>query len=153
MRVPEALELLGNFARRSELLALGCNEQLLDLSLYYRKILRVRVGQYASVGTPEAILKALRVGGRLACVSAIAYHAGEDANVEPIHVLVKYGASRLGGSGNEIVHWTRHEVAGTRLVVSVEAAARQVQICRALREHEGKADTALAKKPRATTPD
>lgn len=135
MRVPDALELLGNFASRSELIAMGCNEQLIDLSLYYGKILRVRVGQYASVGTPLAVRKALGVGGRLACVSAIAHHQGGDANTEPIHVLVKYGASRLGTHtpGQAVIHWTRREIGGSRLVVSAEAAARQSLTCGALR--------------------
>jgi hypothetical protein len=121
---------------------------MIDLSLYYRKILRVRQGQYASVGTPPAVLRALRVGGRLACVSALAYYeqgggsesgpgASDGAKGDPLHVLVKHGASRLGIHAREpvVVHWTRREVEGTRLIVSERVARAQAVGCRAARKY------------------
>jgi hypothetical protein len=131
VNIPKALESLGGFAHRHELVGMGCWPAMIDLSLYYRKILRVRQGQYASVGTPPAVLRALRIGGRLACVSALAYYerSGEG---DPLHVLVRHGASRLGIRAGEavVVHWTRREVEGTRLVVSERAARTQAAWCR-----------------------
>ena len=136
VNIPEALESLGGFAHRHELVGEGCWPAMIDLSLYYRKILRVRQGQYASVGTPPAVLRALRVGGRLACVSALAYYQlgrqpGAGAEGDPLHVLVRHGASRLGIHEPVVVHWTRREVEGTRLVVSERAARAQAAWCRA----------------------
>jgi hypothetical protein len=132
VNIPKALESLGGFAHRHELVGMGCWPAMIDLSLYYRKILRVRQGQYASVGTPPAVLRALRVGGRLACVSALAYYERGRAG-DPLHVLVRRGASRLGIRAGEavVVHWTRREVEGTRLVVSERAARAQAAWCRA----------------------
>jgi acyl-CoA thioesterase FadM len=136
VNIPRALESLGGFAHRHELVGMGCWPAMIDLSLYYRKILRVRQGQYASVGTPPAVLRALRVGGRLACVSALEYYErGGGADDGPLHVLVRHGASRLGIRTGDpvIVHWTRREVEGTRLVVSERAARAQAAWCRATR--------------------
>lgn len=134
MKAPEALERLGGVATRAELLALGCNEWLIDLSLYYGRIRRVRVGQYALLDTPAPILRALSIGGRLACKSALAFHTGGEVEM-PLHVLVPYGRSRLGPRSHDmIVHWTRRRVAGTRLVVSHETAERQAASCRARKD-------------------
>ena len=127
-----ALESVGGFASRSELVGLGCSREFIDLCVWYRRILPVRKGWYASRGTSTVILRALRVGGRLACVSALAWHEGRDVPVgEPVHVLVRHGASRLGTGA--IVHWSRRDVAGSRTVVSVEAARSQAASCRASR--------------------
>ena len=145
VNIPKALESLGGFAHRHELVGIGCWPAMIDLSLYYRKILRVRQGQYTAVGTPLAVLRALRVGGRLARVSARAYYeqgdgsatsgsgVGDHTGGDPLHVLVKHGASRLGIRVREpvVVHWTRREVEGTRLVVSERAARAQAASCRA----------------------
>ncbi len=130
MKAPEALQMLGGFATRNELLAMGCNEWLIDLSLYYGKIQRVRVGQYALLDTPAPIVRALAVGGRLACVSALAHFGGRPVE-DPLHILVPYGKSRLGsrGRGEVVVHWTRRALDGTRLVVSAEVAAQQARSC------------------------
>jgi hypothetical protein len=129
--VTEVLERLGGYAWRYELVAMGCDPMDIDMTLYYRKIIRVRVGQYASVGTAPVVLRALAVGGRLACVSALAFHQGCDAEVDPVHVLVKYGASRLGPRppGKVVVHWARRTVDGSRMVVSEAAARAQAARC------------------------
>ncbi|MGV8894939.1 MAG: hypothetical protein ACOH10_01595 [Rhodoglobus sp.] len=76
MKASEALERLGGYASRAELIAAGCWPEMVDMGLYYRQILRVRRGHYASIDTPMQVLKALRVGGTLACVSAVDYYEG-----------------------------------------------------------------------------
>ena len=124
---------LGGHASRWELIALGCDPDYIDLSLWYRHILPTRKGWYASRGTPKVVLRALRVGGRLACTSALAWRSGEDTSPEePVHVLVKYGASRLGRD-DAVVHWTRRDLPGSRLAVTEEVARRQAASCRARR--------------------
>ncbi|MCU1422782.1 MAG: hypothetical protein JWN36_2433 [Microbacteriaceae bacterium] len=164
VKVPEALELLGGFASRDELIGMRCWPETIDMALYYRKILRVRRGQYASLDTPPAILRALRVGGRLACVSALAFYAGREetraaaeetgaaaeetraaaegaaaaaagpdakSGRDDLHILVKQGASRLGVLADQsvVVHWTRRDVEGTRMVVSERVARAQAASC------------------------
>jgi hypothetical protein len=130
VNAPDALQMLGGFGTRNELLAVGCNEWLIDLGLYYGKILRVRVGQYALLDTPAPIIRALAVGGRLACVSAVAYLAGRPVE-GPLHIVVAYGKSRLGprAPGEVVVHWTRRALDGNRLTVSAEVAAQQARHC------------------------
>ena len=125
-----ALAHLGGFASRRELLALGCSPEHIDLSVWYRNILPTRKGWYAAKGTAPLILRALRVGGRLACVSALAWYDGREvAREEPVHVVVPYGASRLSREG-AVVHWSRRPLAGTRLVVDEDVARWQAASCR-----------------------
>lgn len=64
----------------------------------------------------------------LACVSALAWYDGEPVE-EPIHVLVRRGASRLGPGA--VVHWTRRELGGSRLMVDEKVASMQAATCRA----------------------
>lgn len=101
------------------------------MALYYRKILRVRRGHYASTTTPQPLLRALRVGGRLACISAVDFYEGRYHPEQPVHVLVAYGASRLGHdpSGPAVIHWTRRPVEGTRTIVSERVALSQATRC------------------------
>jgi hypothetical protein len=128
VRPADVVDRLGGVASRDELLAAQLDPADIDMSLYYGKILRVRRGWYASVNAPAAALRALRVGGRLACVSALAWYDGELVE-EPIHVLVRRGASRLGPGA--VVHWTRRELGGSRLMVDEQVASVQAATCRA----------------------
>ncbi len=122
---------LGGHASRGELLALGCDPTFIKLSLWYRTIVPTRRGWYASRDTPLAVLHALRAGGRLACVSALAWHEGREV-LGLVHVLVPYGVSRPRREGATL-HWSRREQPGTRLVVDEEVARRQAATCRASR--------------------
>lgn len=81
MRGSEALEQPGGYATRGELIAAGRCPEMVDMALWYRKILRVWRGHYASLDTPKLLLRALRVGGRLACVSAIDFHEGRRPSI------------------------------------------------------------------------
>lgn len=137
MRVPDALEKLGGFASRDELMRMRIYPYGIRLSVEYGKILRVRKGWYASLGTPAPVLRALRIGGRLACVSALAHHESPDGSwddgTSELHVLVDRGASRLRVRANErvVIHWTRRHLDGTRMVVSKQVALSQAEACTA----------------------
>jgi len=120
------MEELGGVASRGELIA-RCPAVLVDLAYYYRAIVPVRRGLYVLPGTDERILRALRVGGRLACVSALAYYRDEPDD-GPVHVLVEAGASRLAREG-AVVHWTRRAIVGRRAVVAWETAVAQARAC------------------------
>ena len=124
-----ALASLGGYASRRELVEMGCSDDFIDLCVWYRRILPVRKGWYVTPDMPSAVVRALRVGGRLACVSALAWHQGRAVESdEPVHVLVRYGASRIGKGA--VVHWSRRDVAGSRTVVSAEVARSQAATCR-----------------------
>lgn len=135
MQPRDALEKLGGIGSRSELLLLGCWDDVVDLALYYGRIHRVRRGWYALPEAPEDAVRAFRVGGRLACVSALAHHADSvTPPAEPIHVQVERGSSRLRLPSESVVvlHWSRRRLEGTRLAVSAAVAHRQSEVCRAL---------------------
>ena len=125
-----AIAQLGGHAAKAELLALGCDETFIKLSLWYRTILSTRRGWYALPDTPPLVLRALRAGGRLACVSALAHLEERSLEADqPVHIAVGYGASHLGKG--VVVHWSRRPIAGSRLVVAEELARRQAVSCRA----------------------
>jgi hypothetical protein len=95
----------------------------------------VRRGWYALPGVPEDAIRAARVGGRLACVSALAHHnGGVTAADQPLHVAVVRASSRLRFYDAEVVvlHWSRQRLPGTRLAVSEEVARAQTARCRGL---------------------
>lgn len=136
VRIDEVMRDLEGFASREELLALKCRPEMIDMSIYYRRIVPIRRGQYALPGLDPRFVRALRAGGRLACVSALSYYADADADADraesiPVHVLVPYGISHLP-TGDSVVHWTRRPLKGSRLVVSQDLAERQARTCRAL---------------------
>ena len=109
---------------------------MIDLSLYYRKIIRVRRGQYALPSIDERLLRALRLGGQLACRSALEYYSGQPI-AEPWHILVHANASRFG-AGDAVIHWTRRAIR-SRTIVPRDLAERQARACRAAaagRKHE-----------------
>lgn len=124
-----ALSQCGGVASRRQLLAMGVNPDWLDMGLYYRRILRVRIGWYALPGTSYAVLAAVRAGGRLTCVSALEHHAGREPQ-HPLHVAVPRNADpdRLGPG--IVAHWMRGRIDGTNAAVSPELARRQAERCR-----------------------
>ena len=131
MDVLMAMRELEGYATRDELLAMGCWPERIDMSLYYGKIVRVRRGHYVSRGTARLVIRALRVGGRLACVSALDFYRGRERPEQPIHVLVTQGSSRLGVDvpGPAVIHWSRRRMEGTRVAVSEQVARSQTQHC------------------------
>lgn len=129
-----ALERCGGIASRRELVAMGCWETELDLLVVYRPVVRVRKGWFALTSVPAPSIAAWRVGGTLACVSALQLHTlGAEAVELPLHLLVERGASRLRNTQTPpcVVHWTRRPVVRSRVSVSEEAARSQALACRA----------------------
>jgi len=129
MIVSRALARLGGIATRAELLRAGCWPESLTMSINYGKSRRVRPGWYASNDTPAAVVRAVRVGGRLACLSALAYHRG-DEDPDVLHILVPRGASGLRVRDEKVVvHWTRKPLDGTRHAVTEKFAEQQALAC------------------------
>jgi len=105
-------------ATRAQLLAAGARPRDLTAAVRGRSLIRVREGYYADPLADPALLQAVRIGGRLGCVSALRRH-GVWAPSHPFpHVSVDPKASRLRSPRNRHialeqqnrdgceVHWT-----------------------------------------------
>lgn len=131
----DTLARLGGVARRAELIEAGWWDEHIEMAVTFRRIVRVRKGLYALPTVCPEGLVALKVGGRLACVSALAHHEGRCADPgEVIHVEVRSTASRLRLPADRtvVVHWTRQRHAGSRVTVSETVARAQAARCRGL---------------------
>jgi hypothetical protein len=137
--VIERLEGLGGIASRSELAARGVDRDPLDICVYYGRVRRIRKGWYATLDVDPEALEAWRIGGRLACVSALEHHGlALPVGDGSIHIEVPRGTSRLRDSAREVVvHWTRHPQGGDRLAVAPEAAVLQAAACEGPRRGAG----------------
>jgi hypothetical protein len=131
----------GGIARMAEFLAAGLDPEEVRISRNYGKLTMIRKGWYCRPGVHPAVIAAVRVGGRLACVSAIAYHDGGD-NPPQLHVALPPGAARPRDpenhrrrltAGREVVlHWTSRPLTGDRAAVAREVARRQAETCAAV---------------------
>jgi hypothetical protein len=103
----EAFESVGLvIASRSELVSCGARPRGLTAAVRNKHLTRVRRDHYALPGTAEDIVQAVRVGGRIACISALA-HAGIfafDASFPHIHL--RKAASRSRSPRNRFVPLT-----------------------------------------------
>jgi hypothetical protein len=116
--------------RTRELIAIGENDELIRIARNYGRILHVRQGWWALPGTPEVLVRAWRAGGRLACVSALAFHGVLPDLGDPLHVEVG-AASKGARTPDVVVHWSTDQSDDDRRAVSVEVAVRQARRCRA----------------------
>lgn len=115
-----------------EAYARGDTQSILYWAVAYGSIIRTRRGVYCDPRLPPHAIRALRIGGRLACVSALAHH-GAGPEPDELHVAVAGNASRLRDRGaGVVIHWSRRWLAGDRVAVSVEEAHRQASRCRGL---------------------
>ncbi len=133
------IDRLGGIVSRRQLLAWGVDPGTIDLAAWYgRSVIRVRKGWYARADEATEVIRAWRVGGRLTCVSALAYHAG-DPGGRVLHVEVVNGScqlrdpdnarKRLGPDTRVIVHWTRHPGPGTERAVTEAHAETVAALC------------------------
>ena len=135
----DAIERRGGCAYRWELRAGGASGDMIDVAAYYgRRVIRVRKGLYAATGEDPEVMRAWRVGGRLTCVSALAFH--DDAEAPPaLHIEVPANSPRLrdpdrrrrplASDAAVVVHWARHPGPGDRRSVSAEYAEAVAAVC------------------------
>lgn len=112
---------------RSDLLARGCTAESLAIAARSGEIVRVRRGLYALPETAHATLQAVRIGGRLTCVSALAAAGVWVEDSRFVHVHLKHSDSRSRSPRDRFVpltldnrdgcelHWRRlvHPLAGS----------------------------------------
>ena len=131
---------LGGLASLGELLDRGHWREFVDIAVMHRKLIRVRKGWYALADEQVPVIRAWRVGGRLACRSAVAFHAGADA-LDTLHVEVpanaarlrspNYAKQRLSRDDNVVVHWVSRPEGGDRRAAPLERALQQARRCQA----------------------
>lgn len=102
-------------ASRHELLGAGAAPWTLTEAVRLGALIRVRRDHYALPGTAPEVLRAVRVGGRLACTSALALN-GVFADDRRTHVHLDRAMSRMrhperravphsAGRGGALLHW------------------------------------------------
>lgn len=141
----------------ADLRALGLSERGIARLVRDGVLIRVRVGSYIRADSHPHAVQALRVGGRLACVSeldqrGVFVHGGaEDSVGEPsrVHVQLELNASRLGSRtdkrGALRLHWVtlRRGVHPSSASVDLFDALVQSAACQSPRAFIASVDSAL----------
>lgn len=117
--VPSTLTRLGGVAHAVELQQHGVTRAALDGALRAKTAERIRTGWYCRFGDTSDTVRALRVGGRLTCVSLLRAHGAWLMRDDRLHVAVSAPRSRLRSPDNRqmplasspgasavVTHWT-----------------------------------------------
>jgi very-short-patch-repair endonuclease len=102
---------------RAELLALGYSPKRITRHVREGVIIRIRRDHYLLTDEPTSVTTAVRIGGRLTCVSAIALMTS-DAFVfshDHVHVHAERHKSRLRGATSSSKRWSAQTATGVRL--------------------------------------
>ncbi|MDH6235892.1 type IV toxin-antitoxin system AbiEi family antitoxin domain-containing protein [Cryobacterium sp. CG_9.6] len=127
----------------AELRAAGATCRLLRTAVTEGSLIRVRRGYYALPATSPRVIEAVRVGGRLGCISAIADAGGFAFEGQYTHIHVGPGASRLRAPQNRLqrlteetrngveLHWDelRHPSDGNEFSIGLPDALIQIFRC------------------------
>lgn len=150
-----------------ELIADGTDADSIRFHVFRGELVRLRKGWFAHPAVSPAAMLAWRIGGPLACVSALVhYELLNREDLEPDgerpHVSLRTNTSRRPGpltiasypGGSEasspVLHWSTAAFrSGDRLAVSVDAALEQARHCRPVlarraREHAARRRGALS---------
>jgi very-short-patch-repair endonuclease len=93
-----AIRAAGGFLRRAQLLERGIHDEQIRTALAARQIFRVRHGWYAVPDAHEEAVRAVRVGGRLTGISALASYGFRVPRTGTLSVAVARNACRLRDS-------------------------------------------------------
>jgi hypothetical protein len=122
----------GGVATTGDLHRFGLSDVDIRMFGSYGLLARVRVGWYVTPDVDPAVREAVRLGGRLACVSALrnrgapVHHDGRLHIELPAHAVPRPGAA---DRSSVRVHWTRHPSPGDRASVDVPSAWRVARTC------------------------
>lgn len=132
MKYVRDMAAFGGIARRSDLRRMGLDDQTVRILVAHGRLIRVRQAWFALPGTHADAVRACRLGGRLACASALRLHGEPVADDGLLHVEMPANAlAREPEQGWESVrlHWPRHPSPGNRATVDAGAARRQWERC------------------------
>jgi very-short-patch-repair endonuclease len=130
-------------AQRRELIARGIPGRQLSIAVNQGHAFRPRKGWYALPGTSRELIRAVRVGGRLGCVSAARHFGWAVAERPGLHVCVATNAARLRAPHDKrermsaptpeyvTLHWVdgAGSVPECRLVTSRRETVLQLALC------------------------
>lgn len=108
-------------------------------------LIRIRRGLYTLAGAPAAIIDAVRIGGRLTCVSLL-YAIGVFVQAPPalhVHVHPQLSRSRRRRPKEATLHWGRVAREGLAHIVTLHDAVRQSVRCQGAREAIATLDSIL----------
>jgi very-short-patch-repair endonuclease len=126
---------------RSELRSRGVSDRRIAEAVSAGRLARLRRGWYAVPGVPSALHSAVAAGGRLGCVSALAWH-GVWTLQRATHVCIPRGAHRAPTP--QVTHWRRMQRLSPATIVEPAAEAfDQFSRCGTDREIVVAADSAL----------
>ncbi len=100
---------------RGELLNDGFTSAQLTHAVRTRELIRARRGLYATPDTPDAVVKAVRIGGRLACVAALATAGIWVRDSRAIHIHLAREKSRPRSPQDQFVPLTKNNRGGCEL--------------------------------------
>lgn len=155
MKLLEDIAKYGGLAATHELLAAGHSQHGLGRAAAAGCIIRVRQGWYCMPGTNEMLVQAVRVGGRLSCISGAEYHSLWVRHLSTIHVEVSPRTSRLRSTHDRrvrladcdahlaVVHWSDKDAGGTRFVLNARDCLRRLVHCKPAVDVVAAADSAL----------
>jgi 4-hydroxy-tetrahydrodipicolinate synthase len=110
-------------------MATGVEPLFIELAAEKGQITRLRKGWYGVPDLDTGVAEAVRLGGTLACRSALEY-LGVGSGDGRLHVAVGSGRRPVVGPG-VVVHWTRTRIDQRLPTVSREEAERQAARCAA----------------------
>jgi very-short-patch-repair endonuclease len=96
---------------RAELLMRGMTAAGIARAVHHGELIRIRRGHYAIPGDSEDMIRAVRVGGRLDCVSELRARGIWVVDDSTLHVRLSPGASRLRDAQDRHVRMTAPEIA------------------------------------------
>jgi very-short-patch-repair endonuclease len=136
----EIVNSLGGMAQKRQLVRRGVRDRDLTYAVRVGDVVRVRNGWYSTLDERSPQLRAVRVGGRLTGISAIAASGGWVLGNHPLHVAINDNAARLRTQHNRhkrldvrapagvVLHWTSREAIarGTPVTVGLLDALERV---------------------------
>jgi hypothetical protein len=115
MDIAATVDALGGFAQKQQLVARGARDYQLTRAVRDGLVRRARLGWYTTLPDRDPRVRAVRVGGRLTGLSAIAALGGWVLRSEQLHVALRRNAARLRAQHNRFAHPPAHRQKGVRL--------------------------------------
>ena len=115
MDIAAHVQALGGFAQKRQLVARGARDLDLTRAVRGGTVRRARQGWYTTLNDRDPRVQAVRVGGRLTGLSAIAALGGWVLRSEVLHVAIPRNAARLRAQHNRFAHPPARRQRGVRL--------------------------------------
>ena len=130
---------------RAELREAGADTHEIAAGVRSGRLIRLRRGWYATQPVDDAVATAVRIGGRITCVSLLRMIGVFVLEKSPVHVHVSPGLSRSRHrrSATAVVHWGECHMEGTAHAVSIWDAVRQAVRCQTPRAAIATLDSVL----------